>query len=192
MKFSSASRPTLSFRPHLEQSEPRLLLSAGGLVHAEMSRSAVPLVVVPRGFAGYIKTNNQTIFSIVVRNKTNDSIDVTASSAREPDLSGNKSNLSRGGTVPVDGGILLYTNDRAGEFTLDIKGSNLTIKKTFDVEDSGKETPISGYKFGTAADIDVWWKFDASVDRSAQFQVVIKTVDKTRMLVVEPVPSMRV
>jgi hypothetical protein len=42
MKTRSGSRPKLSFQPRLERSEPRLLLSAGAVAHAQVSKTGFP------------------------------------------------------------------------------------------------------------------------------------------------------
>ncbi|MGO9917150.1 MAG: hypothetical protein ACLQIB_20935 [Isosphaeraceae bacterium] len=88
----------------------------------------------------------------------------------------------------MDGGVLLYTNKPNGEFTLKIvseANSSLKTTKTFDAS-QGKETKIKDYRFGTAADIPVWWKFDASPDRSSQFKVVALPTLKPTKLEVQP------
>ncbi len=46
-------------------------MSAGGLVRADVSRSAAPLAAVARGYAHYIVGKSTKYYSVVVANNTN-------------------------------------------------------------------------------------------------------------------------
>jgi hypothetical protein len=170
-----------SFRPQLEQSEPRRLLSAGGLVHADVERS-LATVDVARGDAYYLtQTLRPTtpIFSLVLTNDTGHALRVTVSATTGgSSLAGN---LARGGIVTSRGQILLFTNDAAGTFTLRMTSdqtSSLTGRFAFSA-DEGMETSIAkGYKFP----VHDHWRANTSTDHSNPFKVVVQGTGPDRVL----------
>jgi hypothetical protein len=174
-------RSQLSFRPELEQSEPRLLLSAGGFAHADVNRS-LATVDVARGDAYYLTQAlrpTTPFFSLVVTNDTGHALRVTVSATTGgSSLAGN---LARGGIVASRGQILLFTNDAAGTFTLRMTSDqtpSLTGRFAFSADEGRETTMAKGYMFP----VHDHWKVNTSTDHSNPFKVVVQGTGPDRVL----------
>ncbi len=150
--------------------------------HAEaVARPLVEAVDIPRGEAYYLTQTlkpDTPIYSLVMKNTTGVALRVTVSSSTSRLLAGN---LSKGGTVPARGEMLLFTNDPKGNFTLGLATIQIpSLSGSFAFHaDEGKETTIkAGYKF-PALD---HWKNNTSAAHSNPFSVVIEGTSPDRML----------
>lgn len=180
MTLRSSARPKFSFRPEVERSEPRFLLSAGGFAHADASRSATP-AVVKDWYAYYIngridRPPTTTIYSILVTNDTGDNLRVT--------LDANKTlvrNFKNGESLPSGDDILLFTDDKAGKFALDLTTTSLRGSYSFKATKGNQTSIAGGYVFSPTID---WYSTDS--DLSNQFKVQVSGTGRDKRLVVDP------
>ncbi len=190
MKHRSFSkRAKVGFRPKLEQSEQRLLLSAGGLAHADVSR-AVPAADVSDADAYYLTQglgNTTAIYSISVLNKTGHTLDVVSITATSPNIGDAQleGSLASGGDIGTGNHFLLFTNDKAGVFTVDMtvamSSNNITTSKVFHVKADGMKTDIAkGYLFYPSSG----W-FGADINRSKHWKVVVNGTGSDAVLKVK-------
>ncbi len=189
MKCGSGSRPKLGFQPQLERSESRLLLSAGGLVHAEVSRSALPQDVVSRGYADYIVGRSTKYYSLVLTNNTNRQLQVSITAKSESkgraDLEGDFGKFVQNakqvtGTVANGGKILLFTDDAADTFTvtMSVESPHIELAHGFA---QGKTINASEFKFPVFTN----WTLNTSTALADQFKVVAMPTDKPTRLEVQ-------
>jgi hypothetical protein len=167
-----------TFRPGLEASEPRFLLSAGVVAHATPSAKAADIA---RGEAYYLTVSlkpTTPIYSLVITNNTGHPLRMTISAQGRTLLQGN---FAKGGTVATRGRILLFTNDVNGAFTLGMtstKEPSLTGSFAFHADEGKQTTMALGYKFPALEH----FANNTNADHSNPFVVEIQGTGKDKVL----------
>jgi hypothetical protein len=171
MTLRSSARPKSSFRPEVERSESRFLLSAGGLAHTDVAKPAV----VKDWYAYYINGRidhppTTTIYSLLVTNDTGDNLSVS--------LDANKTlvrNFRNNESLPSGDDILLFTDDAAGKFTLDMTGAGARGKFAFKATKGNKTSISGGYVFSPTPN---WYATDSGLSNQFKVQITGTGVDK--------------
>jgi hypothetical protein len=189
MNFRSCVRPKCSFRPQVERSEARFLLSAGGLVHADAVRSHAADVEVKDRYAyniprGQPIVQNTPIFSSYVTNDTGDKLTITLTTPTPGDKSKTNTNVVNGSSFTSNEDILLFTNRKNDwKFSLELRVPGKDIKGSFALKpENGKTTTVNaGFKF---APEEGW--FNADLALSMQYKVQIEGTGTDKRLVLAP------
>ena len=184
MIFPSCARRRPTFRPQVEHSEPRFLLSAGGLAHADASPSLATAAAIKDRFAyslaGVVK-DTTPIYSLYVTNDTGDDLTVTLST---PDARKTHRNFTDGESVTSSEDILMFTDKISDwKFSVGLRVAGKDIKGSFSFKPkNGMQTTVKeGFQF---APTPGW--FDNDLDLSMQYKVQIEGTRADKKLVLMP------
>ncbi len=196
MKYRWGSRPKLGFRPQLEQSEPRLLLSSGGQAHAQAGAHAqvilpdYPIDGLRRAyyyvFIHSVPLPTATIYAIVVTNDTPYFVNVSISAnANTPGGSTEGNGLFLNGLDPR-GQLLLMTDSANATFALEMSAKDGNFRGTVTYHASeGKATPHSKFiepdnnpRLSKEA-AEAKWKATTSLTQTNHFKIVIGLASTT-------------
>ncbi len=184
MMLPSRARRKLSFRPQVEKSESRFLLSAAGLAHADASRSSPIAAEIKDRFAyslaGVVR-DTTPIYSLYVTNDTGDNLTVTLST---PEARKTQRNFTDGASLTSNEDILMFT-DKISEwkFNVGLRVAGKDIKGSFSFKPkNGMQTTVKqGFQF---APTPGW--FDNDLGLSMQYKVQIEGTCADKKLVLMP------
>jgi hypothetical protein len=175
-------RSKMKFRPELEQSEARMLLSGAGAAHADVAAARV--AEVARGFAYYLTISlrpTTPIYSLVVFNNSHNPLITSVSGPGGRTIN---TNIPNGTIIPARGRILLFTNDPEGALTINVRTPDNRLSGSFTFHaDEGKQTSI---QLGYAFPVEARYANNSSPAHSNPFQIVLQGTARNPQLAVEP------
>jgi hypothetical protein len=184
MKLPPCARPSLSFRPQVEQSESRFLLSAGLLAHADASSSLATAAVIKDRYAyhlaGFVK-DTTPIYSLYLTNDTGDNLTLSLTTTDEQKTVRN----FKGDENFASNEDILMCTDQANDWKFNIQlrvpGKGITGSFAFKPKNGMRTTMKAGFIFPPASG----W-FDADSDLSMQYKVQIVGTGAEKKLALMP------